>query len=68
VPLPPRRLDRRRAAGVSLTDAAEALGIARNTARTHPRRIFNKTGACRQAQLIRRLLVDATSIELRRER
>jgi DNA-binding CsgD family transcriptional regulator len=37
----------------NLDDAAVALGIRRNTARTHLRAIFNKIGVTRQAELVR---------------
>jgi DNA-binding CsgD family transcriptional regulator/PAS domain-containing protein len=40
------------AAGASLSEAAEALDISGNTARTHLARIFSKTGVSRQAELI----------------
>jgi DNA-binding CsgD family transcriptional regulator/PAS domain-containing protein len=40
-------------AGLSLTDAAAALGIARDTAKNHLNRIFQKTGVTRQADLMR---------------
>jgi DNA-binding CsgD family transcriptional regulator len=42
--------------GMSLRQAAEALGISDNTARTHLKHVFGKTGARRQADLIRRVL------------
>ena len=38
------------------TDAIDALGIARNTARSHLRSVFAKTGATRQAELVRLVL------------
>ena len=38
--------------GCSLVDAADVLGIAHNTARSHLRAIFAKTGARRQSQLV----------------
>ena len=38
--------------GCSLVDAADVLGIAHNTARSHLRSIFAKTGARRQSQLV----------------
>lgn len=41
--------------GLGLFEAAERLGVSRNTARTHMKRIYAKTGARRQAELIRRL-------------
>ena len=37
-------------------DAAEKLGIMRNTARAHLRAIFSKTGVRRQAELVRVML------------
>lgn len=40
------------AGGASLVDAADRLGIAHNTARSHLRSIFAKTGARRQSQLV----------------
>ncbi len=40
------------ASGRSLVEAADALGIAHNTARAHLRSIFTKTGARRQSQLV----------------
>lgn len=42
--------------GLSLDEASEALGISRNTARTHLRSIFNKTGVSRQTLLVRLIL------------
>lgn len=39
--------------GQTITEAAEALGIALPTARTHLARLFDKTGTSRQADLIR---------------
>ena len=42
--------------GLSLEEAAEALGIMRNTARAHLRAIFSKTGVRRQAELVRLML------------
>lgn len=42
--------------GLSLEEAAESLGIMRNTARAHLRSMFSKTGASRQAELVRVLL------------
>jgi DNA-binding CsgD family transcriptional regulator len=41
--------------GLGLFEAADRLGVSRNTARTHMKRIYAKTGARRQAELIRRL-------------
>lgn len=42
--------------GESLTDAAGSLGISINTARTHLRRIYDKTGVSAQTALVRLLL------------
>jgi DNA-binding CsgD family transcriptional regulator len=41
--------------GLALFEAAERLGVSRNTARTHMKRIYAKTGTGRQAELVRRL-------------
>ena len=46
----------RLAAGESLQEASEHLGISPNTARAHLRSIFSKTGVDRQAKLVRVLL------------
>ncbi len=43
-------------AGLSLHQAAEAIGIRDNTARSHLKRVFAKTGARRQSDLVRRVL------------
>jgi DNA-binding CsgD family transcriptional regulator/PAS domain-containing protein len=42
--------------GLSLDEAAEKLGILRNTGRAHLRAIFSKTGVTRQSALVRVLL------------
>lgn len=42
--------------GLSLDEAAEKLGVKRNTARAHLRAIFSKTGVTRQSELVRMLL------------
>jgi DNA-binding CsgD family transcriptional regulator len=39
--------------GQGLFEAAEKLGITKNTARTHMRNIYSKVGTHRQADLIR---------------
>ena len=44
------------ASGESLTDAAATLGISINTARTHLKRIYDKTGVNAQTALVRLLL------------
>lgn len=46
----------RLAAGESLLDAARTLNMSPNTARTHLRSVFAKTGVDRQASLVRVLL------------
>jgi DNA-binding CsgD family transcriptional regulator len=48
--------------GRSLEEAAEALNIMRNTARAHLRSMFSKTGASRQAELVRVLLNSVASM------
>lgn len=50
------------AGGGSLVEVADRLGIAHNTARTHLRSIFAKTGARRQSQLVH--LIHAGMTEL----
>jgi DNA-binding CsgD family transcriptional regulator len=42
--------------GQTLDEAAESLGIRKNTARAHLRSIFSKTGVSRQTELIHVLL------------
>ena len=44
------------AEGLSLEEAADALGITPNTARSHLRSIYAKTGAVRQSDLVRIIL------------
>lgn len=44
------------AEGYTLDEAAEKLNVRRNTARTHLRSIFGKTGVTRQTMLVRMLL------------
>jgi DNA-binding CsgD family transcriptional regulator len=41
--------------GKSVEDLAHELGISYETARTHLRRIFDKTGTSRQSELVSRL-------------
>ncbi|CEA02572.1 hypothetical protein BN1049_00796 [Pseudomonas saudimassiliensis] len=48
--------------GLSLEEAAEELGIMRNTARAHLRAIFSKTGVRRQAELVRVMLNSVGSL------
>jgi DNA-binding CsgD family transcriptional regulator len=55
--------------GLSLRQAAQAVGITQNTARTHLKHVFSKTGAKRQADLVRRVLThDMEKGETRSER
>lgn len=49
--------------GLGLQDSAAALGITRNTARTHMKRIYAKVGVHSQADLVR--VLSRGSIELR---
>ena len=51
------------AGGLGLKEAAEMLGITRNTVRTHMKRVYAKTGVHSQADLVR--LLSRGSIELR---
>lgn len=48
--------------GQTLDEAAESLGVRRNTARTHLRSIFCKTGVTRQTMLVRLLLNSVISL------
>lgn len=48
--------------GLSLDEAAEKLGVKRNTARAHLRAIFSKTGVTRQSELVRMLLNSVVSL------
>jgi len=48
--------------GLALDEAAEELGISKNTARAHLRAIFVKTGVTRQAELVRTLLSSVVSL------
>ncbi len=42
--------------GLTLDEASEALGISRNTAKSHLSAVFSKTGVARQTQLIQLIL------------
>ncbi|MDS0794990.1 helix-turn-helix transcriptional regulator, partial [Burkholderia pseudomultivorans] len=48
--------------GMTLDEAAAATGITKNTARAHLRGIFAKTGATRQAVLVKMLLNSVVSM------
>jgi DNA-binding CsgD family transcriptional regulator len=50
------RLAREIAAGRNVNEAAETLGISVGTARVHLKHIFDKTGTCRQGELVHLLL------------
>jgi len=50
------------AEGLTLDEAAEKLNVRRNTARTHLRSIFCKTGVTRQTMLVRMLLNSVISL------
>lgn len=51
--------------GGSLDDSAEELGITVNTARTHLKHIFNKTGAKRQSELIHQMESGPASLAIK---
>jgi len=44
------------AGGIGLPEVAKALGVSINTARTHLKRVFEKTGTRRQAELVKVLV------------
>ncbi|MCL5041347.1 MAG: helix-turn-helix transcriptional regulator [Gammaproteobacteria bacterium] len=48
--------------GLSLEEAANSLGVRRNTARAHLRAIFSKTGVRRQTELVRIMLNSVVSL------
>ncbi|QIJ00994.1 hypothetical protein GII23_13380 [Stutzerimonas balearica] len=48
--------------GLSLEEAAQSLGIRRNTARAHLRAVFSKTGDRRQTELVRIILNSVVSL------
>lgn len=50
------------AGGLSLDEAAAALGVSRNTARAHLRSVFAKTGVSRQAGLVRLILSSVATL------
>ncbi len=50
--------------GRRIEDAAEKLGITLSSARTYLKRIFNKTGITRQAELVRLVLAAPTLLDL----
>jgi DNA-binding NarL/FixJ family response regulator len=56
------------ASGLSLEEGAHRLGIAVNTARTHLKHIFIKTGAKRQSELIHQVETGPAALPLKFER
>lgn len=56
------RLARRLASGEGLREAAEALAISRETARTYLKRVFAKTGTSRQVELLLLLTRDPEGV------
>lgn len=48
------------AKGMELSEAAEALGVTKNTARTHLRRVFEKAGVNSQIELLRLIVSFST--------
>jgi DNA-binding NarL/FixJ family response regulator len=56
-------LGRAIARGSSLSEAAEQLGICRETARTRLKQVFGKTQTSRQAALVRLLLTSSAGLE-----
>jgi DNA-binding CsgD family transcriptional regulator len=50
--------------GMTLQKAAASQGVRVSTARTHLKHIFDKTGACRQTELVQRLLTQQASQEV----
>ncbi|MGE4616804.1 MAG: helix-turn-helix transcriptional regulator, partial [Gammaproteobacteria bacterium] len=55
------------AGGASLDDGARSLGISVNTARTHLKHIFHKTGAKRQSELIHQVETGPAAMPLQFE-
>ncbi len=52
------------AEGLTLDEASEQMGVRRNTARTHLRAIFSKTGVTRQTMLVRLVLNSVLTLGL----
>jgi len=55
------RLAAAMAQGLSLDEAAVECGVTKSTARTYLKSIFSKTGATRQAELVRKILLSVAS-------
>lgn len=51
-------------AGMSTEEVAESLGIEVTTVRSHLRQLFDRTGTSRQAELVRRLLLGVSALDL----
>ena len=51
------------AQGKSLTEAATELHVTQNTARTHLKHIFQKTGVNRQSELVKLILNSPASLK-----
>jgi DNA-binding CsgD family transcriptional regulator len=51
--------------GKSVREVAEGLRVSLNTARTHLKRIFEKTGTRRQAELMQLILQSPVSLHLK---
>jgi DNA-binding CsgD family transcriptional regulator len=56
------RFTRRLLQGETVVRAAERLGVSHNTVRTHLQRIFQKTGASHQADLVRLILLSIPGV------
>jgi DNA-binding CsgD family transcriptional regulator len=48
--------------GLTLDQASAELGVSRNTARTHLRSLFSKTGVSRQTMLVRLILKSVANL------
>jgi len=55
------RLAAAMAQGLNLDEAAMECGVTKSTARTYLKNIFSKTGATRQAELVRKILLSVAS-------
>lgn len=55
------RLAAAMAQGLNLDEAASECGVTKSTARTYLKNIFSKTGATRQAELVRKILLSVAS-------